>query len=377
MAELERKQKGCKTKNRVWFATILALLGIVAGGSYVYAKYFSESARWGIAIASGVYFTANYAADVTNTNADVEDNGDVGTDTDTGINNKDYFESVVNSSYAGSNYEFVFEVRNYENNLLFNESGVVIPYTVTFWLGEAPTNATYTVKWQQNEQECKNEITAENKITISNQSIGGGSAYANEYKIGITVENTEVKHASVPIYVEVKTEDGAMINKTLGGKMILTNVELPKSYIESQGFVTPEEYTDDAEKFARLQKMAIFTYEVRTVGEVETDDVTEKLRLVWDPNLLEIDLFDEIYLEWQKTEAASNNGTIPSGPYQYTIDGKTYYYITFEVMPYSSQTINFLRGEQFATIEAIAEDDSGSAAMKALEAAVWAEKYTE
>ena len=377
MAELERKQKGCKTKNRVWFATILALLGIVAGGSYVYAKYFSESARWGIAIASGVYFTANYAADVTNTNADVEDNGDVGTDTDTGINNKDYFESVVNSSYAGSNYEFVFEVRNYENNLLFNESGVVIPYTVTFWLGEAPTNATYTVKWQQNEQECKNEITAENKITISNQSIGGGSAYANEYKIGITVEDTEVKHASVPIYVEVKTEDGAMINKTLGGKMILTNVELPKSYIESQGFVTPEEYTDDAEKFARLQKMAIFTYEVRTVGEVETDDVTEKLRLVWDPNLLEIDLFDEIYLEWQKTEAASNNGTIPSGPYQYTIDGKTYYYITFEVMPYSSQTINFLRGEQFATIEAIAEDDSGSAAMKALEAAVWAEKYTE
>lgn len=377
MAELERKQKGCKTKNRVWFATILALLGIVAGGSYVYAKYFSESARWGIAIASGVYFTANYAADVTNTNADVEDNGDVGTDTDTGINNKDYFESVVNSSYAGSNYEFVFEVRNYENNLLFNESGVVIPYTVTFWLGEAPTNATYTVKWQQNEQECKNEITAENKITISNQSIGGGSAYANEYKIGITVENTEVKHASVPIYVEVKTEDGAMINKTLGGKMILTNVELPKSYIESQGFVTPEEYTDDAEKFARLQKMAIFTYEVRTVGEVETDDVTEKLRLVWDPNLLEIDLFDEIYLEWQKTEAASNNGTIPSGPYQYTIDGKTYYYITFEVMPYSSQTINFLRGEQFATIEAIAKDDSGSAAMKALEAAVWAEKYTE
>ena len=364
MAELERKQKGCKTKNRVWFATILALLGIVTGGSYVYAKYFSESARWGIAIASGVYFTANYAADVTDTNADVEDNGDVGTDTDTGINNKDYFESIVNSSYAGSNYEFVFEVRNYENNLLFNESGVVIPYMVTFWLGETPTNATYTVKWQQNGQEYENEITAENKITISNQSIGGGSAYANEYKIGITVEDTEVKHASVPIYVEVQTEDGAMINKTLGGKMILTNVELPKSYIESQGFVTPEEYTDDAEKFARLQKMAIFTYEVRTVGEVETDDVTEKLRLVWDPNLLEIDLFDDIYLEWQKSEAASDNGTIP----QYTIDGKTYYYITFDVMPYSAQTINFLRGQHYAT---------GVTDMASLEAAVWAEKYTE
>lgn len=367
MAELERKQKGCKTKNRVWFAAILALLGIVAGGSYVYAKYFSEGARWGVAIASGVYFTANYAAEVTDTNADVENDGDAGTDTDTGINNKDYFESVVNSSYAGSNYEFVFEVRNYENNLLFNESGVVIPYTVTFWLGETPTNATYTVKWQENKQDYEKAITADNKVTISNQSIGGGSAYANEYTISITVTDSTIKHESVPIYVEVQTEDGAVINKTLGGKMVLTNVKLPESYIESQEFVTPEEYTGedaDAKKFARLQKMSILTYEVRTVGEVATDDVTEKLKLSWNPKYLEIDLFDEAYLEWQK----STGKTAP------LTDSKGWYYITLDVMPYSAQTVNFLRGEAFEN----AEDDMDDITdMTTLKSVILAEKYTE
>lgn len=358
MAELEKKRRRCKTKNRIWFATILALLGIVVGGSYVYAKYFSESARRGVAIASGVYFTANYAADVTDTNA--------GTDDD--AYNKDYFESVVNSSYAGSagsTYEFEFEVRNYENNLLFNESGIVIPYTVTFWLGKTPVNATYTVKWKENGEECVKEITADDKAIISNQSIGGGSAYSNKYTISITVTvtDTTIKHASVPIYVEVQTEDGAMINKTLGGKMVLTNVEMPENYIESRGFVTPEEIKDNTAKFARLQKMSILTYEVRTVGEVETDDVTEKLRLVWDPNLLEIDLFDEIYLEWQKSKDASTDGK----PKTCTINGKTYNYITFDVMPYSAQTINFLRGQDYAT---------GVTDMASLDAAVWAEKYT-
>ena len=355
MAELERKQRKCKTKNRIWFAAILALLGIMAGGSYVYAKYFSESARWGIAVASSVYFTANYASEVTDTD----------TDTDGETLSRDYFESVVNDRYIGGNYQYAFEVRNYENNLLFNESGVVIPYTVTFWLGETPENAKYTVKWQQGEQEKEQEITAGSTVTISDQSIDGGSAYANEYTICITItsEDATVKHTAVPIYVEVQTEEGTLIDKTLGGKMILTNVQLPQSYIESQDFVTPEEYEDDAAKFERLQQMSLFTYEVRTVGEVATDDVTEKLRLVWDPNLLQIDLFDETYVEWQKSGATSDGK-----PGTYTVDGKEYYYITFDVMPYSSHTINFLRGAEYAT--KITD-------MTSLRAAVWAEKYTE
>ena len=375
MTELEKKQRRCNTKNKIWFATILVLLGIVAGGSYVYAKYFSEGARWGIAIASGVYFTSNYAMEVTET--DTKTDEDTEDDTDTGTDAKEYFETVVSSNYSGGDCDFTFEVRNYENNLLIKEVGVEIPYTVTYWQGETPQNATYTVKVQGDETGTVIP-TDKSALTLTNQSIGGGSAYAIEYTISIDAEDG-ITHTPVPIYVEVQTEDGAIIKKTLGGKMILTSIEKPLSYIESQGFVTPEEIDGDTEeevlarKFARLQKMAIFTYEVRTVGEVETDDVTEKLRLVWDPTLQQIDLFDETYLERLKTDDASTDGN----PNTCTIGEKTYYYITFDVMPYSAQTINFLRGAEFATIETIATTDSGSEAMEALEAAIWAEKYTE
>ena len=120
MMDQERNRR--KTEHRVRGAAILVILAVLCSGGYVYAKYFSEAARYGVAIASGVYFSANYAAE-----------------------SEEFFE--CNVSYSGGNDEISFEVRNYENNLLFNESSVVIPYSVSFWLGEKPQDGVvYTVK---------------------------------------------------------------------------------------------------------------------------------------------------------------------------------------------------------------------------------------
>lgn len=334
MIGLERI-KGHITEKRTGFAVILLLIVIALGGNYVYAKYFSESARWGVAIASGVYFTANYAAA-----------------------NEDFFEVNVSSNYMGNNYEYVFEVRNYENNLLFNESSVVIPYSVSFWLGETPQGATYSVVWQ----EQSNGLSVNQKVTFSGHSIAGGSANANPYTIKIDVTDSGNAHEAVPIYVEVKTDDGAIINKTLRGKMVLNNVSAPKNYIESQAFVISKNTTDDAEKFELMQKQSMFTYEIRTVGEVALGDITEKLKLSWNPTLLEIDLFDEAYLAWQESEEEAT-GTAPKAPY---VDADGWYYITLDVMPYSAQTVNFLRGTGYA--ENIKD-------MSSLNNAIKAEKY--
>lgn len=321
MTGLERI-KGCITEKRALLATILLLLGIALGGNYVYAKYFSESARWGVAIASGVYFTANYAAE-----------------------SEEFFEVNVNSNYIGNSYEFAFEVRNYENNLLFNESSVVIPYSVSFWLEEAPQGAGYSVVWQE-------ETIALNvgeKATFSGHSIAGGSANANPYAIKINVTDSGSAHEAVPIYVEVTTDEGAMVSKTLRGKMMLSNVSAPQNYIESQSFVidrttTDDTTMDDATKFALMQKLSMFTYEIRTVGEVATGDITEKLKLSWNPTLLEIDLFDDAYLAWQESEKEAT-GEMPGAPY---VDDAGWYYITLDVMPYSAQTVSFLRGADYA-----------------------------
>lgn len=334
MTGLERI-KGCITEKRAVLAAILLLLGIALGGNYVYAKYFSESARWGVAIASGVYFTANYAAE-----------------------SEEFFEVNVNSNYMGNSYEFAFEVRNYENNLLFNESNVIIPYSVSFWLGETPQGATYSVVWQ----EQSHTLRVGEKVTFTGHSIAGGSANANPYSIKIDVTDSDTTHEAVPIYVEVQTEDGTIINKTLRGKMVMNNVSAPQNYIESQSFVISENTTDDEKKFALMQKLSMFTYEIRTVGEVATGDITEKLKLSWNPTLLEIDLFDDAYLAWQASEKEATGAT-PEAPY---IDANGWYYITLDVMPYSAQTVCFLRGAEYT--EKVGD-------MATLNNAIKAEKY--
>ena len=344
---MNRIRRMCTTENRVKAAVILLILAVASGGSYVYAKYFSEAAQKGVVIASGVYFSANYASEVK------ADSGE-----------EEYFESIVKSDYVGSNYDFNFEVRNYENNLLFNESGVIINYSLSFWLGAEPdAGATYYVKTEGVAGNARLlGVGKENAVTIKSQSIDGGAASANKYAISVIVPE-DATHKAVPIYVEVETAEGAIINKTLRGKMVMYNVAAPENYIESQEFIVPEEVSGgDAEKFARIEKISMLTYEIRTVGEVATDEVTESLKLSWNPQLLEIDLFDEAYLIWQQNEAAED-GTTPQTPYT---DDKGWYYITLDVMPYSAQTVGFFRGEKYA--EQVTD-------MTSLNGAIIAEKY--
>lgn len=341
MARLERKRRRVKTEKYVRFAAILVILCVVSGGSFVYAKYFSQSAQWGVAIASGVYFTANYAAE-----------------------SEEFFECNVKSGYTGGDDSFTFEVRNYENNLLFNESSVVIPYSVHFWLGKAPENASYTVACAGEEKVIG--VGTNQKIAFEGQSIAGGSASANQYYVEIDVSDESVKHEPVPIYVEVVTAEGAVVEKRLRGKMVIDNAGVPESYIESQAFVVSAGATDDEAKFAEIQKLAAFTYEIRTVGEVSEDDLTEKLKLSWNPRLLELDLFDETYLEWLDSEKKATGAT-PVGPYIYEdADGVQWYYITLDIMPYATQTVNFLRGVDFAA--SVTE-------MSTLNGSIRAEKY--
>ena len=332
---------GIKLNNRAKIAIFAVLLALLfGGGNYVYARYFSESAKWGVAIASGVYFTANYAVEVEDAEED-----------------EVFFESVVNYAYSGQGYAFTFEVRNYENNLLFNESGVVLPYTVTLWLGEPSEDASYYVEYQDGE---KQQLSTD-KLVIDGQSIAGGSAFANKYTISINTSDTSKK--PLPIYVEVETGEGALVQKTLRGKMVFQKTTDAQSYIESQEFVVPEDISDDAEKFKRIQQMSMLTYEIRTVSDVVSDEVTEKLKLSWDSTVLDIDLFDEVFLAWQKNEDKANgDADAPTGPYS---AGDGWYYITIDVMPYSAQTINFFRGSNFSSI----------ADMDALHRAIKAEKY--
>ncbi len=338
-----RKRRRVITEKRVRWATLLIFLLFAGmfGGGYVYAKYYSQSVQNGIAIASGVYFTANYAV------ASADEN--------------DFFESIVKTGYQGADTDFVFEVRNYENNMLFNENTVEIPYSIYFWLEGTTSEAVYTVEY--GEELYTLNAGRENQVGFEGHVITGGRAATNKYTIKVDVADG-VKHTSVPVYVEVKTDQGAVISSELRGKMIFTTSTQAESYIESQAFATSTNVSTDEEKFGEIQKMAELTYEIKTVGTVTGDNSTEELKLSWDSTVLEINMFDDAFLEWK--------GSVGDGdadrdvPY---VDIETgWYYITVKVMPYSAESVGFFRGSQFS--QKVTDMDT-------LHAYIEAEKYSD
>ena len=334
MRETRRGRKLTEKKVRLAGLIVLLIFFGMFGGGYVYAKYYSQSVQNGIAIASGVYFTSNYAVASTD--------------------KEDFFESIVKTGYQGTDTDFVFEVRNYENNMLFNESSVEIPYSLYFWLGETPVDATYTVEYGG---ESKTLYVGEtNKVGFSMHTIEGGRAVANKYTVKVDVG--ESKHTSVPIYVEVATEAGSVVNAVLRGKMIFSTASMAESYIESQMFVVSANVSADEEKFAEIQKLSELTYEIKTVGEIATgDNATEELMLSWDPTVLEINMFDDAFMEWKR--ATGNSAPLEAA--------NGWNYITLWIMPYSSETVGFFRGSEF---------DIKATDMDTLQAAIWAEKYS-
>lgn len=311
------------------FALFIAILVIalgLSGSTYVYAKYYSISAREGIAIATGVYFSANHAAAV--------------------LEDGEFMEYMAVTGYTGADTSFVFEVRNYENNLLFNSTNVDIPYDVSFWLGANITDGTtYTVTSQKSG--TAKVIKREERVSFTDQVVAGGSARADKYVISINTAG--VKHEPVPVHVEVRTQEGALINRILRGKMLISSEGTQEITIESQEFVVESgnNQMTDEEKAAILQEASAFYYEISIVGDVtSTGGATEKLKMAWNPKVFELDLFDKAYLAWQQETGHSaplvdNEGTEGTNP---TYGWK---YITIDAIPYSADSIGFFRGAEF------------------------------
>ena len=328
-----------------FFIALFAIFLGLTGGTYVYAKYYSLSAKEGIAIATGVYFTANYAHD-----ADGE-----------------FVESLVSIGYKGGDASFSFEIRNYENNLLFNTDNVNIPYTIEMWLESEPAVGTvYSVSVGDGVNDTKQVLRAGegNRITISDQSITGGSAKSNNYYISLSAP---ADHVAIPIYVRVQTLEGSLISRTLTGKMLLSGSAVTESKIESQGFVIPEEPAD-VSAFKRLNSLAAFTYEVLTVGSASSAGATEELIVSWNPEILTIDLYDEAYMKWlekvQKTDASV------SAPYVDTDTG--WHYIVIDIMPYAAENIGFFRGPEYE--ETFGTEDSDETKLGNLHKCIIAKK---
>ncbi len=309
-----------------WILTIaLVSAAFLSTGYLIWAKYYSQSSKQGMAIASGIYFTANFAGEVATEDAEPP-------------------ESVVLNNYSGTSTTYTFEVRNYENNLLFNGDGMEIDYDIYFWMEENPAEegVSYSVTNETTNEDAKPlaGTSSSAPISFTGNQIGGGSAIKQNYRINIVVENEAISHKPLPVYVMVKTKDNAIIHKILKGKMTMTTSSAgAESFVQTSGFQYPigmsQQNKFDTEIKPALQKSAGLTYEIQTVGRVlNSEQATRTIRVRWLPDEFDIDLYDSNYLKWK----SDNSKTAPD---TMVIGEVTWNYFTVSVMPYSSEEIIF------------------------------------
>ena len=340
--EIGRKRQNIKKiVKKLWFFLPLCLL--LSGGYAVYAKYLSQSVQRGITIASSIYFTCNYASPSQTLEDDMTD----------------ALVSVAQSTDTdGKEYNFTVEIRNYENILLYNSSTAQIPYTVEFWLADAGTagdtyQATAKVK-TKNADGILEETTETKTITQDNPAsfnniLTGGQALSDGYEIKVTAPSGK----AVPIYVRVKTADGALLTELLKGKIMLQTRSDAGKFLKSFGFNTNGDTLE--EQFEYLQKQSEFSYKITTGGVSQEDGGnTEMVTLYWDGTVYDIDRFSSAWLAWEKS-----GKTAPKTVAKATLTGytdrtwtqwsETIYAITVPVNAYASINIGFFRETEYDT----------------------------
>lgn len=336
--EIGRKRQNIKKiVKKLWFFLPLCLL--LSGGYAVYAKYLSQSVQRGITIASSIYFTCNYASPSQIPEDDMTD----------------ALVSVAQSTDTdGKEYNFTVEIRNYENILLYNSSTAQIPYTVEFWLADAGTagdtyQATAKVKTKnadgilEETMETKT-ITQDNPASFNN-ILTGGQALSDGYEIKVTAPSGK----AVPIYVRVKTENGALLTERLKGKIMLQTRSDAGKFLKSFGFNTNGDTPE--EQFEYLQKQSEFSYKITTGGVSQEDGGnTEMVTLYWDGTVYDIDRFSSAWLAWKESGKSVPHTVTKADLTRYTDwdwtewrDTDTIYAITVPVNAYASINIGFFR----------------------------------
>lgn len=299
-----------KSKNRVIFGFIASLLLLCAASSLLYAKYYAGSNDKGVATASGLYFTSNVLK-----NIETENVGD--------------YPVIYNTTtWDGTgDCELEVQLRNYQNQLLYNDRNLDITYQVNFKLMGQTDGGVYTVTYNNssNNQTETKEITAEG-VTVSGMQLKGGKANAQQFMVNVKRPESEKDNSnyrSVGIIVTAVPVSPSFVANTsklcgvLYATMVSTNYELLHEF---------------GQVFDPLKNYSGFPYTITYMpGE---DNLAHNVKITWD-NSLEIDQFSNYYKQALEEGKASVDNT-----------GKKYIILTMQ--PYSSVSITFYRSHDFS-----------------------------
>lgn len=324
-----------------------ALIGLIHEIKIVYGKYYAARHNKGITVASNLYFSSDKLRQSTGKTNLQELMADTAS-----INQISVF-SNTGSWISGATTMLTFEIRNFHNSILYNDSNLDIEYTIEFVLLDEPDGATYSVV-DSNSQ--KHPLTQKGTpVVIQGVTIKGGNVKAHTYGIEIVHGGGAYNPSRVlvmayptnPSYIhrEPGTDHEYRLLGIFEGHQ--TDVELT---IESKGFKVQNVtgYSDTGWK-EKVQDLLGYIYNFKTAGDVITDaninnDNADKVIVSWDNRYLTIDKYDENYLHALELNAEASSHGLPEDYYVVEGDKTSMVILT---LPYASIDMTFYKTAEF------------------------------
>ena len=334
----------------------IALAGITG---IVYGKYYASRNNKGIVVASNLYFGSDKlkkSIGITNID-DIVGNNEM-------INKINVFTN--SGSWATTNLPLSFDIRNYDNNILYNENKLDIEYKIECVLLDEPIGAKYSIVSSDGTVYRLDNIGSKVELT---GSLKGGTLRSDTFAVQISMVSQEVYKAArvlvmaypiSPDYV-YKDKDDNQEYRLLG--IFQGHITDVKMSIDSAKFkVQDNEQYNDSKWKNLVTDLSGYVYNIKTIGDVVTDEETaskQEIKVTWNTNYLTIDEYDESYLAAKEHDEKAKQAAIAEAEAKgeptdnvtydkYLIDnGDGTMSMIISVLPYYSIDITFYRTADF------------------------------
>lgn len=292
------KEQLHKMRHHAMLGFVTTLLLLCCSVGVLFAKYYAGHSNKGVATASGLYFTSNVLKNVS------------------GKVVADYPVIYNTDAWDGANaYSFNLEIRNYQSQLLYNDSNLNITYEITFCLEDQTDGGTYLITYQNQTKTLESNSTSCTFLA----TLDGGKAVANKYTVSVKRPDGDANanYKSVGIIVTAKPVSPSYLSdyETLGG---ILYASLVSSQFELKG-----EFSKF--KSGEIGQYAAFPYTV--TYKPGGDNIVRNIKICWNKNKLQLDMFSPYY-----------NLVKEDGQYKY---------VEIEIEPYTVFDIIFYRTNSF------------------------------
>lgn len=332
---IRRKQREQKNKIRNRRAAIVSMAVLAAAaclmGGISYAKYYASKYRQGIAVASGLYFNSNKLYTSQGDTRNIQN-----------IDTSGMMANVNGRKWTGKELLFDIEVRNYDNNLLFNDSNLNVEYEICFMLTEDPAGANYSVgKVEGSSVTGVQTLTKKNQVVkFTGGRLEGGTLNSETYQLTLDMDNPDTYNGARVLVVAYPVApdylyDPANQQHRLVGLFQGVYSEAEMS-VEKADFTVQSDDTYNTDWRKAVEDLSGLIFNVRTIGDVvadESNSVKQDAYIRWNNKYLAVSQYDASYLAVKGTDDIWTDG-------EWT-------YMKIKALPYTSVNVTFYKTQTF------------------------------